>query len=190
MGLLQPLLAYLQFTGYFHYRMALTILVVTVCCLPRRPRFINQVRDHLGRFAQKRTLAIFSTFLLSFILTSTLALKRGLPIPYVHDEFSYLLSADTFARGRLTNPSPEVWEPFESEHILVRPTYQSKYQPGQGLFMALGQVLTGHPIWGVWFSAALAAAAIHWSLLGLMSPRWAFLGAILTILHPQLLEWG
>src|SRR5258706_3108953 len=56
--------------------------------------------------------------------------------------------------------------------------------------MALGQVLTSHPIWGVWLSAALAAAAIHWALLAFMSPRWAFLGAILTILHPQLLEWG
>src|SRR6267142_2313755 len=190
MGLLQPLLAYLQFTGYFHYRMALTILVVTVCCLPWRPRFINSVRDSLGKFAQKRALAISLTFILSFILTATLALKRGLPVPYVHDEFSYLLSADTFAHGRLTNPSPEVWEPFESEHILVRPTYQSKYQPGQGIFMALGQVLVGQPIWGVWLSAALAAAAMHWALLGFMSARWAFLGAILSVLHPQLLEWG
>src|SRR6266576_165013 len=182
MGLHNPPLAYLQLTGYFHYRIALTIFVVTICCLPWRPRFINSVRDGLGKFAQKRALAISLTFILSFILTSTLALKRGLPIPYVHDEFSYLLSSDTFAHGRLTNPSPSVWEPFESEHILVRPTYQSKYQPSQGIFMALGQVLTGHPIWGVWLSTALAAAAIHWALLGSMSARCALLGPILTIL--------
>jgi hypothetical protein len=189
-GLLNSLLAYLQFTGYFHYRMALTILVVTICSLPWRPRWISWIRNRLCILAEKRALAITLTGILAFVVTSSLAIKRGLPVPYVHDEFSYLLSADTFAHGRLTNPSPEVWEPFESEHILVRPTYQSKYQPGQGIFMALGQVLTGHPIWGVWLSAALAAAAVHWALLGFMSPRWAFLGAILAILHPQLLEWG
>ena len=77
MGLFQPLLAYLQFTGYFHYPMALTILVVTVCCLPWRPRFINSVRGCLGKFAEKRTLAIFFTFILSFILTSTLTASTG-----------------------------------------------------------------------------------------------------------------
>ncbi|HEV8377855.1 MAG TPA: hypothetical protein VGP99_03315, partial [Tepidisphaeraceae bacterium] len=187
---MNPVLAYLQFTGYFHYRMALTILVITICCLPWRPKWINRVRDLLGRVAERRALAIALTGVLSFIFTSTLALKRGVPVAYVHDEFSYLLSADTFAHGRLANPSPEVWEPFESEHILVRPTYQSKYQPGQGIFMALGQVIAGHPIWGVWLSAALAAAAMHWALLGFMSARWAFLGGILTVLHPQLLEWG
>jgi hypothetical protein len=190
MGLIKPLLAYLQFTGFFSYRMAITILVVTICCLPWRPKFTNSVRDALGKFAQKRALAILVTGVLSFIVTSTLALRRGVPVAYVHDEFSYLLSADTLAHGRLTNPSPPVWEPFESEHILVRPSYQSKYQPGQGIFMALGQAVAGHPIWGVWLSAALAAAAMHWAFLGWMNARWAFPGAMLTVLHPQLLEWG
>ena len=51
------ILAYLQFTGFFSYRMLITILVVTICCLPWRPRFISSVRDGLGRFAKNRTLA-------------------------------------------------------------------------------------------------------------------------------------
>jgi hypothetical protein len=188
--LLKPLLAYLQFTGYFQYRMVLTILVVSVCCLPWRPRWVNAIGQLLSRLAKRRALAIGLTGILAFLITSSLALKRGIPVAYVHDEFSYLLSADTFAHGRLTNPTPEVWEPFESEHILVRPSYQSKYQPAQGIFMALGQVIAGHPIWGVWLSVALAAAAMHWALLGWMNARWAFVGGILTVLHPQLLEWG
>lgn len=188
--MLNPFLAYLQFTGFREYRMALTVLVITFCCLPWRPRFIDRLRNALGSLAEKHAIAIVITGILSFVMTSSLAYKRGVPVAYVHDEFSYILSADTFAHGRLTNPSPEVWEPFESEHILVRPTYQSKYQPGQGLFMALGQVIAGHPIWGVWLSAALAAAAMHWGLLAFMSARWAMLGGILAAIHPQLLEWG
>src|SRR6266480_108901 len=87
MGFLKPLLAYLQFTGFFHYRMAATILLITICALPWRPKFINKIRDCLAKLSEKRAIAITITFLLSFLLTSTLALKRGIPVPYVHDDF-------------------------------------------------------------------------------------------------------
>lgn len=99
---------------------------------------------------------------------------HGVPIPSVHDEFSYLFAGETFARFRLANPSPPVPPAFFSPHILVEPTFAAKYPPAQGLFLALG-VLVGLPIAGVWLSGALAAMALHWSAVPLMGERYAWL---------------
>ena len=97
----------------------------------------------------------------------------GIPQPQIHDEFSYLLAADTYAHGRLTNPSPELPEFFEAEHVLLVPTYMAKYPPGQGLVMAIGQVAIGMSVFGVWFSCGVFAASLYWMLLGWTSARWA-----------------
>lgn len=94
----------------------------------------------------------------------------------VHDEASYLLQADTFARGRMTNPSPNHPEFFESPYLLMVPTYQAKYPPGQAVLLAIGKRLFGHPIWGVWLSCGLFAGALYWMLSGWTNRHWAMLG--------------
>ncbi len=107
-------------------------------------------------------------------------------VPRVHDEFSYLLAADTLLNGRLANPAPEVWQPFQSFHILVEPAYASKYPIGISAFVALGWALFGTPIAGCWLAAGVCAASIAWMLGGVVSRRWAVFGGLLVACHPAM----
>ncbi|QEG34539.1 hypothetical protein [Bythopirellula goksoeyrii] len=113
------------------------------------------------------------------------------PVPSVHDEFAYLLSGDTFAEGRLTNPPHPMWQHFETMHVIHQPTYASKYPPGQGVMLALGQVVMDQPIVGVWVMSALGVLASYWMLLGFVPARWAVVGASLLVMLPGYqIYWG
>jgi hypothetical protein len=104
------------------------------------------------------------------------------PCPGVHDEFSFLLMADTFSSGRLTNPPHPLAVFFESFHIIQQPTYASMYPPAQGVALAAGQLL-GHPILGVWIGAALLCASLTWMLQAWVPRRWAFLGGLIAVIR-------
>jgi hypothetical protein len=107
----------------------------------------------------------------------------GAPPPRVVDEWSYLLAADTFAHNRLANPPHPLGRHFEADHVLQRPTYASKYPPGQGVALAVGQVAFGHPVTGLWITAALLVVAAGWMLRAWVPSRWAVLGALLAALR-------
>ncbi len=136
----------------------------------------------LSRIAVRRGWAVVSVGVLSFGISASLSLVRP-PLPHIHDEFSYLLAGDTFAHRRLSNLTHPCWEHFESFHVLNNPRYASKYPPAQGLFLALGQTLTGRPIVGVWLGLALGCAAVCWMLQSWTRPRWALLGGLITAFH-------
>ena len=132
----------------------------------------------LRRWIGSERRALFGVVLFAFGLAALSSAARP-PLPKVHDEFSYLLAADTFAQGRLTNPPHPFWEHFETFHVLAQPSRQSKYPPGQALFMAAGQVLTGRPIVGVWLALAISCGALYWCLRFWTPRRWAVFGALL-----------
>lgn len=115
----------------------------------------------------------------------------SIPAPQVHDEFSYLLGADTLLHGRLANPTPEHWEALQTFHVVMEPAYASKYPLGTSIFLAAGWILVGVPIAGLWLAAGLCAAAIAWMLAAVTSRTWALWAAVIFGLHPMThLQWS
>ena len=115
--------------------------------------------------------------------------RMPVPEPAVHDEFSYLLGADTFASGRLVNPAHPMRRYFETFHVQLEPTYISKYLPAQAGLLGLGQAIFGHPWAGVLTGIALMGAAIAWMLYGWLPPPLALLGSVLAAAHYSLFTY-
>jgi hypothetical protein len=114
-----------------------------------------------------------------------LLLLSNHPIPFgnVSDDFSYLLLGDTFAHFRLTNPAHPFHRFFECVFVLQQPTYSSIYPPGQGLILALGELLFRSPWAGVAISVGIMCALVYWMLRAWAAPKWALLGGVLTVMQ-------
>ena len=157
------------------------VLALAVPNLGRR--WFVAIERSFGKLAQRRGLSVVVVGLTALALRAALLPILPIRAPGVSDEYGYLLLSDTFAHGRLTNPSNPMWVHFETFHQIWHPTYTAKYWPAQGLMMAFGQALLGHPFWGVWLSVGLMCAAITWMLQAWVGEGWAPLGGFLAVIR-------
>jgi hypothetical protein len=169
----------------------LTMVAIAVAfCWPRLgSSYFSRVERAFGKLARKKGLAVVAVGATALLLRLAILPLCPIPLPFVPDDFSFLLAADTFASGRLTNPTPAMWAHFESIHVSMKPTYMSMYFPAQGLVLAASKVLFGHPWYGILCTGALMCAAICWMLQAWLPSRLALLGGMLAILHLGLFSY-
>lgn len=138
----------------------------------------RSVFDRFGPWVAPAIIAGLALLLIGLVYVSA-----GVPLPKIHDEFSYLLGADTFAQLRLSNPTHPMWVHFETMHVVQEPSYASKYPPGQALSLALGVLVGGAPVLGVWLIAVLMCLGIWWMLRAWVPANWALWGGVLAALQ-------
>lgn len=163
----------------------LTLVLALIAILAPQfvSNFFEKIEAPLTRLARRRALSVAAVGIAALAFRAALLPIEPVPEPVVHDEFGYLLAADTFSHGRFTNPPHQMWQHFESFSIIQQPTYQCFAQPAQGMILALGKVLLGRPFWGVWLSIAIFCAALTWMLQGWVPEPWALLGGAIAILR-------
>ncbi len=169
--------------------LVLLALALALCCGRRKSRFFSSIERLFQPLVHRRALSVIVVGVLAAGIRLLFLPLIPIPQPFITSDFSFLLAADTFASGRLANPTHPMWVHLETLHVSHQPTYMSMYFPAQGLVLAAGKLLAGHAWWGVWASVALMCASICWMLQAWLPPGWAFLGGVLAVLRLGLFSY-
>jgi hypothetical protein len=141
------------------------------------------IRPYALKLANRTRWCMAAIAALPAVLRLALLPHCPVPLPSGSDDFAYVLLADTLLHFRLANPQHPFYRFFETIFVLQQPTYSSIYPLGQGLALAAGRALFGHPWAGVVFSVSAFCSLCYWMLLGWTTPRWALLGGVLAALE-------
>ncbi len=176
---------------YIELALVVTLAFVAVTLSGFAAEPLARAEAHFSRLARRKRLALLVAGCMAIAMRVAALPILPIPEPRVEDEFSYLLQSDTYLHGRLTNPTPPLWIHFETFHINMRPTYQSKFPPAQGIVLAIGKLIGGYPIVGVWLSMAAMCTAICWMLQEWISPEWALVGGLILAMRLSVFSyWG
>jgi hypothetical protein len=134
-------------------------------------------------FAQRTIPCMLVLFALPIVLRLALLGHNPAPTPSGSDDFGYWLLADTLRHLRLANPAHALPQFFEQIFVLQEPTHSSMYPPGQGIFLAFGWLVFGHPWAGVLLSSGALAASCYWMLRAWTTPAWAAAGGLLAVME-------
>jgi hypothetical protein len=154
-------------------------LVFVVLALAWRP----WIEPFGRRLASKPVWCMLLLALLPSALRLALWPQYPIPTPYVSDDFSYLLIADTLRHFRLASPPHLLHQFFETFFVLQEPAYGSIFPIGQGLVLALGWTIFGHPWAGVALSIGALCALCYWMLREWITPGWALVGGLLAVIE-------
>lgn len=175
-----------------HYQLAGLLVVIAGGYLVWRSGATRTVIEGvLASLSRRTALLVLVILCTSFVLFSLPTVVTGRAVtPMSSDEYGFLLIADTFRHGQLTNPPHPLRRHFENFYILQQPTYTSKYWPAQAAAIASGWIPFGHPMHGVRLSGALACVAVFWMMCGWFERRWALVGTLLAATSFVVFDWN
>jgi hypothetical protein len=141
------------------------------------------------RLAKRTAWCMLALAALPLLLRLALLSHAPAPTPSGSDDFSYWLLADTLRHFRLANPAHPMRRFFETVFVLQEPAYSSIFPLGQGLALAAGWLIFGHPWAGVLLSVAALCALVYWMLRAWTTPGWAVVGGLVAAMQFGVLSY-